>query len=131
MNYLLRRMFQGALLLIGVCFLTVLFSTLAPGNYLDEMRLNPQISSTTLASLRSQYQLDRPLPIRYARWMSSITHGELGYSFAYNSPVAPLVWVRARNTLLLTTTATLLAWGLALPLGIWSAEKHGRLPDRA
>src|SRR5258705_5722940 len=63
--------------------------------------------------------------------MNSITHGELGYSFAYNSPVAPLVWVRARNTFLLTTTATLLAWGLALPLGIWSAQRRGRLPDRA
>jgi peptide/nickel transport system permease protein len=63
--------------------------------------------------------------------MNSIAHGELGYSFAYNSPVAPLLWVRARNTLLLTTTATLLAWGLALPLGIWSAERRGGLPDRA
>ena len=131
MNYFLRRLLQGVLLLIGVSFLTFLFSTLAPGNYLDEMRLNPQISRATLAALRSQYQLDRPLPIRYARWMNSIAHGELGYSFAYNSPVAPLVWIRARNTLLLTITATLLAWGLALPLGIWSAERRGRLPDRA
>ncbi|HVH89480.1 MAG TPA: ABC transporter permease, partial [Terriglobales bacterium] len=131
MNYFLRRLLQGVLLLIVVSFLTFLFSTLAPGNYLDEMRLNPQISSATLAALRSQYQLDQPLPIRYARWMNSIAHGELGYSFAYNSPVAPLMWIRARNTLLLTITATLLAWGLALPLGIWSAERRGRLPDRA
>src|ERR1700751_1186892 len=63
--------------------------------------------------------------------MNSIAHGDLGYSFAYNSPVAPLLWIRARNTLLLSTTATLLAWGLALPLGILSAERRGRLPDRA
>ena len=131
MNYFLRRLLQGVLLLIGVSFLTFLFSALAPGNYLDEMRLNPQISSATLAALRSQYQLDRPLPIRYVRWMNSIAHGQLGYSFAYNSPVAPLLWIRARNTLLLTITATLLAWGLALPLGIWSAERRGGLPDRA
>jgi peptide/nickel transport system permease protein len=131
MNYLLRRLLEGALLLIGVSFLTFLFSTLAPGNYLDEMRLNPQISSATLAALRSQYQLDAPLPVRYAKWIGSVTHGELGYSFAYNSPVAPLLWVRARITLLLTATATLLAWGLALPLGIWSAEKRGRSSERA
>jgi peptide/nickel transport system permease protein len=55
----------------------------------------------------------------------------MGFSFAYNAPVAPLLWVRARNTLLLTLTATLIAWALALPLGIWSAETRGRLPDRA
>jgi len=130
MRYLLRRMSQMIVLLMGVSILTFLFSTLAPGNYFDEMRLNPQISAATLASLRAQYDLDRPLPWRYARWVKSVAHGELGYSFAYNSPVAPLLWIRARNTLLLTLTAMLLAWGLALPLGIWSAESSGHLADR-
>jgi peptide/nickel transport system permease protein len=131
MRYLARRVAQAAVLLLGVSILTFLFSALAPGNYLDDMRLNPQISAGTLAALRAQYDLDRPLPQRYARWMKSVAHGELGYSFAYNSPVAPLLWMRARNTLLLTLTAMLLAWALALPLGIWSAEKRGKLPDRA
>jgi peptide/nickel transport system permease protein len=131
MRYFLRRLMQAAFLLIGVSILTFLFSTLAPGNYFDEMRLNPQISPETVAVLRAQYQLDRPLPVRYGRWVNSLLHGEMGFSFAYNSPVAPLLWVRARNTLLLTLTATLIAWTLALPLGIWSATTRGRLPDRA
>jgi peptide/nickel transport system permease protein len=130
MGFLLRRLLQAVFLLVGVSILTFLFSTLAPGNYLDDMRLNPQISPATLASLRAQYDLERPLPWRYARWVNSVAHGELGYSFAYNSPVAPLLWVRARNTLVLTLTAMIVAWGLALPLGIWSAEKRGHLPDR-
>jgi peptide/nickel transport system permease protein len=73
----------------------------------------------------------RPLPVRYVHWMNSVVHGDLGFSFAYNSPVGSLLWVRARNTLLLTLTATLLAWGLALPLGTWSAATLGHLPDRA
>jgi peptide/nickel transport system permease protein len=131
MRYFLHRLMQAAFLLVGVSILTFLFSTLAPGNYLDEMRLNPQISAETLAALRAQYQLDRPLPMRYGLWVNSLLHGEMGYSFAYNSPVAPLLWARARNTLLLTLTATLIAWALALPLGIWSATTLGRLPDRA
>jgi len=131
MRYFFRRLLQAAFLLIGVSILTFLFSTLAPGNYFDEMRLNPQISSETVAALRAQYQLDRPLPIRYVRWVISLLHGEMGFSFAYNSPVAPLLWVRARNTLLLALTATLIAWALALPLGIWSATTLGRMPDRA
>jgi peptide/nickel transport system permease protein len=131
MRYFLRRVVHAAFLLIGVSILTFLFSTLAPGNYLDEMRLNPQISPEMVAALRAQYQLDRPLPVRYGRWVNSLLHGEMGFSFAYNSPVAPLLWVRARNTLLLTVTATLIAWALAVPLGIWSATALGRLPDRA
>jgi peptide/nickel transport system permease protein len=131
MSYFLRRLMQAAFLLIGVSILTFLFSAMAPGNYFDEMRLNPQISPETVAALRAQYQLDRPLPVRYGRWLNALLHGEMGFSFAYNSPVAPLLWERARNTLLLTVTATLIAWALALPLGIWSAETRGRLPDRA
>src|SRR5215469_12967856 len=131
MRYFAARFLQTLFLLVGVSFLTFLFSVMAPGNYVDEMRLNPQISPETLASLRARYQLDQPLPVRYARWVVSLAHGERGYSVAYNTPVAPLLWVRARNTLLLTLTATLITWALALLLGIWSAQTLGRLPDRA
>jgi peptide/nickel transport system permease protein len=130
MRYFLRRTLHAVFLLFGVSLLTFLFSALTPGNYFDEMRLNPQISQETVAALRAQYQLDRPLPVRYAHWLKAAVHGQLGFSFAYNSPVAPLLWVRARNTLLLTITATFLSWLLALPLGVWSASKLGRAPDR-
>jgi peptide/nickel transport system permease protein len=130
MYFLLRRSLQGILLLAGVSILAFLFSALAPGNYVDDMRLNPQISRETLAALHAQYQFDRPLPVRYVRWLKSVARGEMGFSFAYNTQVAPLLYARARNTLLLTLTATLVAWGIALPLGIWSATLIGRLPDR-
>ena len=131
MRYFLRRGMQAVLLLFGASVLAFLFSALAPGNYFDGMRLDPQISTQTVASLRARYQMDRPLPVRYARWLNSVFHGEMGFSFAYNSPVGPLLWVRARNTLLLTVTATLIAWAVALPLGIWSAASLGGWPDRA
>jgi len=130
MRFFLRRLSHAFFLLVGVSILAFLFTTLAPGNYFDEMRLNPQVAPETVAALRAQYQLDRPLPVRYASWMNSVLRGQMGFSFAYNSPVAPLLFLRARNTLLLTITATLIAWGIALPLGVWSAERFGRLPDR-
>jgi peptide/nickel transport system permease protein len=130
MHYLLRRIGHAGFLLAGVSVLAFLFTVLAPGNYFDEMRLNPQIAPETISALRTQYELDRPLPIRYVHWLGSVLRGDMGFSFAYNSPVAPLLLVRARNTLLLTVTAMLLAWGLALPLGIWSAEHQGGAPDR-
>jgi peptide/nickel transport system permease protein len=131
MRYLLRRFLHALFLLFGVSLLTFFFSALAPGTYFDEMRLNPQISPETVAALRAQYQMDRPLPVRYIHWLGSVAHGELGFSFAYNAPVFPLLWARARNTLFLAVTALLLTWLLALPLGIWSAARFGRAPDRA
>ena len=130
MKYLERRMVHGALLLVSVSVLCFLFTDLAPGNFFDEMKLNPQISSDTVAALRSQYGLNRPLPVRYGRWVQSVMKGEWGYSFAYNSPVRGLIVLRARNTLLLTSLATLVAWLIAVPLGVWTASRKGSWPDR-
>jgi peptide/nickel transport system permease protein len=130
MRYLERRVIHGALLLVGVSVLCFCFSVLAPGSFFDDMKLNPQISATTVAALRSQYGIDQPLPLRYGRWLKSVFRGEWGYSFAYNCPVKDLLLVRARNTLLLTTLATLLSWLIAVPLGVWTANRRGRWDDR-
>src|SRR5258707_1772273 len=104
---------------------------MAPGSFFDEMRLNPQISPETISALRSHYGLDQPLLVRYGRWMKSSIHADRGYSIAYNTPVAPLLWRRAKNTLLLTTTALLLTWMISVPLGVWAANRRGGLLDKA
>ena len=131
MKYFARRVLQSILLLVGVSVLSFVFVDLSPGNYFDEMQLNPSISKETVSSLRVQYGIDRPLPVRYLRWLSSAARGEFGFSFAYNTPVASLLWPRALNTLLLTGSATLFAWMIALPLGILSAGRRNGLIDRA
>jgi peptide/nickel transport system permease protein len=128
--YIGRRLVRVVLLLIGVSALCFLFTEMAPGTFFDEMRLNPQISPQTISALRSRYGLDQPLLVRYGRWMKSALHADLGYSIAYNVPVAPLLWSRAKNTLLLTTTALLLTWLLSVPLGVWTAKWRSGLLDK-
>jgi peptide/nickel transport system permease protein len=130
MRFIRRRLLHSLFLFVGVSLLSFAFSELAPGDYFEQMRLNPQISSSALAGLRSKYGLDRPLPVRYYVWVRSVASGQFGYSFAYNRPVGSLLWTRARNTLLLTGTTLLLAWMIALPLGVWSASRKGGLADR-
>ncbi len=130
MRYLIRRLGHALFLLIGVSLLSFAFSQFAPGDFLSEMRLNPQISADTLSGMRAQYGMDQPLPVRYWRWLRSAMHGELGFSFAYNSPVAPIILRRAENTLALTGLATLITWMMAIPLGVWSAADEGKPLDR-
>lgn len=130
MWYVLRRLIHTLFLLVGVSVLSFLFAEFAPGDYFEQMKLNPQISQETVASLRAKYDLNEPLPIRYAQWVRSVLRGEFGFSFAYNAPVAPLILARSKNTLLLTGTATLLAWLFAVPLGVWAAAQKGKWPDR-
>jgi len=130
MKYLGRRLLRAGLLLVGVSALCFLFTEMAPGSFFDEMRLNPQISPETIAALRTRYGLDQPLPVRYVRWMAAVIRGDFGYSIAYNTPVAPLLWARAKNTLLLTATATFLTWLIAVPLGVLTAASRGRWLDK-
>ncbi|MGA8153839.1 MAG: ABC transporter permease [Terriglobales bacterium] len=129
MKYAARRALRAVVLLFGVSVLCFLFTEMAPGSFFDEMRLNPQISPETISALRARYGLDQPLLVRYGRWLTSVVHGDLGLSIAYNAPVASLLRSRARNTLLLTTTAMLLTWLIAVPLGVWSAAYRGRWLD--
>jgi peptide/nickel transport system permease protein len=130
MKYIIQRILHATLLLLAISFFSFALLQLAPGDYFDSMRLNPQISRQTLTGIRAEYGLDRPLPVRYARWLASLLHGQLGVSLASRGPVAPVLRVRARNTLLLSGTATLFAWLLALPIGIWSATKRNGWMDR-
>jgi peptide/nickel transport system permease protein len=128
--YLWRRFVHSLFLLFGVSLLSFVLFELAPGSFFDEMRLNPQISPATIDALRARYGMDRPLPERYVRWLASVARGEMGYSFAYGTPVGPLLRDRAVHTLALAGTATLVAWLIAVPLGVAFAARRGQWPDR-
>jgi peptide/nickel transport system permease protein len=128
-SYLGRRLIRAVLLMAGVSAFCFLFTEMAPGSFFDEMRLNPQISPETISSLRSRYGIDQPLVVRYGRWMKSAAHADFGYSIAYNTEVAPLLWSRAKNTLLLAAAAMLLTWLVSVPLGVWIAARRGRVVD--
>jgi peptide/nickel transport system permease protein len=123
MNYALRRVVHAGLLLLGASVLCFAFSALAPGDYFDEVKLNPQISKETVAALRSQYGLDKPLALRYENWANAVLRGNWGYSLSYNTPVSSLLKERAFNTLILNFSALLLAWIIAIPLGILGAMR--------
>ena len=130
MRYIARRLIHCLILLLAISFFSFLLLQWAPGDFFNSLRLDPQVTPQTVSSLRAVYGLDQPLPVRYFRWVRSATNGDLGFSLAYNAPVGPLLWARARNTLLLTGSSTLLAWLLAVPIGIWSAACKDHLADR-
>jgi peptide/nickel transport system permease protein len=84
------------------------------------------MSASTRDALRSRHELDRSLPARYGLWIRAVARGEWGFSFAYGVPVAPLLWERAQNSLLLTGSATLFAWLMAIPIGVfWALVARG------
>lgn len=130
MRFLWRRLANAILLLMGISILSFALLQWAPGSFFDSMRLDPRVSAQTVNGMRAEYGLDQPFTVRYARWIGSVLKGDLGFSLAYGTSVGPLLWTRARNTLLLTSSATLLAWMMAVPIGVWSASRRGGWEDR-
>jgi len=126
-----RRVLQGVAVLAAVSVLTFVLAELAPGEFTDELVLDPRISAESLEELRQRYGLDQPLHQRYLGWLGSLARGELGFSFAHGRPVAELLPRRALDTLFLALPATLAAWLLALILGTWAAAHPRGWTDRA
>lgn len=118
MRMLGRRLLQTMLLALGASLLCFALIQMAPGDFLSEMRMNPQASPESLEALRSRYALDRSLAERYLLWLSAVASGSWGVSFQYGCPVSQLLWDRSRNTLLLTITATMVTWPLAIAAGV-------------
>ncbi len=129
--YILRRLLHAVPTIIGVTFISFLIIKLAPGDYLDQLKMNPQISPETIERLRKLYGLDEPLLIQYLKWLKSAIFFDLGYSFQYHAPVTQLIWERIPNTLLLSVSSALLSWFIAVPLGILAAIKENTLIDRS
>ncbi len=127
--YIIRRVLQMIPLIIGVTFITFALVNLIPGSPVQRLRDNPKIRPETAILLEKQLGLDKPWPERYLYWMGDLLHGNLGYSLYNRLPVADRIWAVIPNTLLLAVAALFLALLVAVPLGVYSAVKHGSLFD--
>ncbi len=116
--------------MLGVSILSFLFIQLAPGNYFDSLRANPQISEQTIRALQSQYHLDEPIYKQFIGWFINLFHGDMGYSFVRKAPVSTIIGQYALNTLFLTLTALVVTWIIAIPFGIISAARHNTYVDK-
>lgn len=129
-QFVLRRLLHLIPILLGVSLLTFLLMSLTPGDYYTTLSQNPQIAPEKIAELRSRWHLDKPWYVRYAYWLKNAAHLDFGYSMAYKMPATDLIASRLWNTFLLSFAATVVAWGIAVPLGIWAAVKRDSWIDR-
>ncbi len=130
LRFILLRLLQAIPTVIGVTLISFFIIKLAPGDFLDQLKLNPQISPETIERLRKIYGLDQPVLIQYLKWLKSALFFDLGYSFQYHAPVLELIAERVPNTLLLSVSSALIAWTLAIPLGMIAAFNEGGKIDR-
>ncbi|AEH50769.1 ABC transporter permease [Pseudothermotoga thermarum] len=130
LKYIARRLVIAIPELLVISFLVFMIMYAAPGDFLDQFKLDPTISQETLEAMRKEYGLDKPAIIQYLTWLKNLFKGNLGYSFYYRRPVSSLIWARVNATLLLSVTSLLFSWGLGIGTGIYSALKKYSIGDR-
>lgn len=127
-RYLFRRLLQMVPTFLGITLLTFAISHLAPG---DPLQLDTESASAASASaasaqaFREAQGLDLPLPVQYARWLKKIVTLDFGRSLQDHRPVAEKLAEALPQTLLLAFCALLVAYLLAIPIGVHAAARPG------
>ncbi|HRZ86240.1 MAG TPA: ABC transporter permease [bacterium] len=129
-TYICRRILISIPLLLGISFITFLFIHIVPGNYFDRMRMDPLVSEETIARMEAEYHLDKPVVVQFSYWMRNLARLDLGYSFELKQPVSAILKERLFNTLILSISALLFTWLIAVPLGIFCAVKQYSALDK-
>ena len=128
--YLIRRTLHAVIVLFGVSLIVFVLLHLLPGGPARAslgLRANP----TSIREFNAQYGLNRPLPIQYVVWISQVVQGNLGFSYKLNQSVDSLLVENIPRTLVLTGSATVIALGIAVPLGILQAVRRNSAADYA
>jgi peptide/nickel transport system permease protein len=125
---LLSRVLQGLALVLAVVVLNFVLVHAAPGDPVETIAgASGGMSPELMAQLRTQYGLDKSLPVQLGVYLGKVLSGDLGYSYFFNLPVVSMIAERVPATLLLVISAVLLAFVVGTTLGVLSSKKPNGL----
>lgn len=126
--YILRRLIQSALILLGVSFITFVLLYILPADPVRQIA-GRSATAETVASIRSQLGLDKPFIVQYGTYLWNLLDGDLGRSYLQKTEVGALLVSRLPATLLLMVAAIFCELLIGLTLGMIAALYRGRTLD--
>ena len=121
-SYVIRRLIQLVIVLIGVTVITFTIMFAIPGDP-AQMVAGKNATPEKVAEIRVRLGLDKPLYIQYFKFVGRLVRGDLGESYQLQKPVLQMIKENAPNTIQLALAAVLIEM-LGIPLGIYSALKQ-------
>jgi peptide/nickel transport system permease protein len=128
-RYIVRRLALMIPVLFGITVVVFSLLQLIPGDPATTI-LGTQARPESVAALRHELGLDRPLWEQYLRYMQNVVTFDLGKSLKFKTSVGSLLPGRLEVTLALITYATVLTIAISLPLGIVSALRRNGIFDQ-
>ena len=136
-RFLIQRFLIMIVMLAALSLIVFITIELPPGDYADRRALHLRsagvtVTSEDVVSLRHTLGLDRPWYVRYVNWITNIVlHGNFGQSFGLHLPVTEVLGERVGLTVMLAVATIIFTYGLAIPIGIYSAMRQYSLGDYA
>ena len=134
-RFVINRFVYMILTLAAVSMVAFVLIQLPPGDFADSYANKRQqagapIKVEELDEIRRRLGIDKPWYIQYGKWISNmVLEGDMGYSWEWRRPVSDLIAERLPLTLLLAFSTLILMYGLAIPIGIYSAVRQYSATD--
>src|SRR5262245_17551613 len=134
LTYILQRFLLALLTIWAISVVSFVIIQLPPGDFVDAYITNlaqsgSAVSAEEAAALRRQYGLDQPQYVQYAKWMARVLRGDFGMSMEWGRPVTEVIGDRLWLTIVISLAAIVITWGIALPIGIYSAVRQYSIAD--
>ena len=126
--YIMRRAMLAVLTVWAISVLSFIIIHLPPGDYVTSYIASMSASGSAVsegeaAAMREQLGLNKPIYIQYLKWMGLIMTGNFGMAMEYMRPVSDVIGDRLTLTMVISVAAIVFTWGVALPIGIYSAVR--------
>ena len=121
-TYVIRRLIQLVIVLIGVTIITFVIMFTIPGDPAQQLA-GKNATPERIATIRAQLGLDQPVYVQYYKFVGRLLRGDLGESYQLQKPVLQMIKENAPNTIQLAVAAVLIEM-LGIPLGIYSALRQ-------
>lgn len=129
-TYIVRRLLQLPLVLIGISFLIFAVMQLLPPAIRASAYIQDDKQSGAIPAIIQKYGLDRDVFTQYVAWVGNILHGNLGWSGSVSEPVLSALLTRLPATVELAMCAFISTVLLGVGLGILAGSRHGSLLDK-
>jgi peptide/nickel transport system permease protein len=127
MTFIVRRLLQSAIVIIGVTLIT--FLALQMSGDPTYLYVSERATAEEIERARVALGFDRPLHEQYLSFLGNLVQGDFGNSLSYRRPAIDAVLEALPATIELTLFAMFLAIFVAIPLGVAAALKRGTPVD--
>lgn len=126
--YLLRRLLQAVIVVLGVILIIFIFSRAVPGGEAHAV-LGARATPNEIRNFNTANGFTQPMLVQFWHYLEGLPQLKLGYSYVYSQPVWTVVKERLPRTLVLVGTSLVVALLLAIPLGVFQVVKQNTVAD--